>query len=322
MEKTRILIADDLGDDEAMDELRRGLEGRAVIAYRRDMGREELLSEIPSYDVLVVRSRTEVDKELIDRAKSLKLVVTATHGSDHVDHRYLDRKGIGFRRVAEQSNAVAELVIGLIVCLARKIPLADKLSKNGAWKKDELIGIEIQGKAIGVVGFGKIGQLVAEKASALGMRVLIHETNLTREKEEKAKALGGEFVPLDRLLKLSDFVTLHLPKTEETSKMIGREQFDMMKDGAFLVNAARGDIVDEEALLENLEKGKLGGAALDVYSVQPPFDKERLRRVVSDGRVVATQHIGGQTREARRGTIKALRKLLEEFLSSKDPSPP
>jgi D-3-phosphoglycerate dehydrogenase len=320
MGRVRVLVADDLGDNEAMEELRRSFEDRAEISYRRNMSREKLLSEIPFYEVLVVRSRTEVDRELIDRARSLKLVITATHGSDHIDHHYLSRKGIDFRCVAEQANAVSELVIGLMVCVARKIPLADKLSKGGDWRKDELIGIEIRGKVIGIIGFGKIGQLVAEKASALGMRVLIYEPNMTPEKEERARRLGGVFVQIEQLLKLSDFITLHVPKTKETSKMIGREQFEMMKSGAFLINAARGDIVDEEALLEYLEKGKLGGVAIDVYSVQPPFGKAQLRRLISDDRVVATQHIGGQTREARRGTIKAVMDLLEEFLRSKEVS--
>ncbi|MGQ9513940.1 MAG: NAD(P)-dependent oxidoreductase [Thermoproteota archaeon] len=315
--KVKILIADDLGDINAVEHIKEKLGEKAEIHYRHEMSREELMQEIPIYDVLVVRSRTIVDKELIDKARSLKLVITATHGYDHINHQYLSSKEISFRNVAEQTNAVAELVIGLIICIARKISFADKLSKNLMWRKDELIGIEIKGKVIGIVGFGKIGQLVAEKASALGMRVLIYETRLNQEKEMKAKMIGGEFVQLDQLLARSDFITLHVPKTKETNKMIGKEQFELMKDGVFLINASRGDIVDEEALLYSLEKKKLSGVAMDVYSVQPPFTNEQLRRIISDDRVVATQHIGGQTREARRDTINAISKILEDFLNSK-----
>jgi len=313
----RILVADNLGDTSGVGDMIARIKSLAEIVYRPEMSRDELLHEIERYDVLVVRSRTTVDEALIDRARNLKLVITATHGFDHIDIEYMKNKGIDFRNLSEQTNAVAEFVVALLLCMARKITLADRLAKNALWRKDELVGIEVFGKTLGVVGFGRIGQSVAEKASVLGMRVVIYETEITPEKGRKAKKMGAEMVPLGDLLKRSDFITIHVPKTKTTSKMIGRKEFASMKDGAFLVNAARGDVVDEEALLEYLEKGKLGGAAIDVYSVQPPFSQALLRKIIADDRVVATPHIGGQTKEARRSTIDAITNMLEEFLKSR-----
>ena len=314
MPKTRVLIADNLGDDEAVQTMIEALKPNANVAYRPAMNREELLSGIPHCEVLVVRSRTNVDRELIERARSLRLVITATHGSDHIDIERLNSRGIEFKNVSEQTNAVAELVIALLLCLARKIPLADRLSKDGLWRKDELVGVEIFGKTLGIVGFGRIGQLVAEKASALGMRALVYEADVTPEKGDKARKIDAKIVPLDELLRRSDFITMHVPKTKTTSKMIREEQFSSMKDGVFFINAARGDIVDEGALLKFLDKGKFGGVAIDVYSVQPPFSRPQLEKLLSDDRVIATQHIGGQTKEARRATVRAISDTMEEFL--------
>lgn len=317
LKKSRILVADNLGDARAVEEMIDKLKSLADLIYCPGMSRDDLLSEIQRCDVLIVRSKTTVDKDLIDRARALKLVITATHGLDHIDIEHLKDKGIEFRSMSEQTNAVAEFVVAFLLCMARKITLVDRLSKNGSWRKDELVGSEILGKTLGVIGFGRIGQSVAMKASALGMKVVIYETNTTHEKEERAKRIGAQIVPLIELLRKSDFITLHVPKTKTTSKMIGRKEFASMKDGVFLVNAARGDIVDEEALLEYLKKGKFGGVAIDVYSVQPPFDQALLRKIIADDSVVSTQHIGGQTKEARRATIEAISNLLEEFLTKK-----
>jgi len=311
----RVLVADNLGDPRGVEGMIARIKSSAEIVYRPEMSRDELLHEIERCDVLVVRSRTVVDKGLIDRARNLKLVITATHGFDHIDIEYMKNKGIDFRNLSEQTNAVAEFVVALLLCMARKIALADRLSKGSLWRKDELVGIELFGKTLGVIGYGRIGQSVAEKASALGMRIVIYETEITPEKGKKAKTIGAEMLPLVDLLGRSDFITIHVPKTKTTSRMIGRKEFASMKDGAFLVNAARGDVVDEEAMLEYLEKGKLGGIAIDVYSVQPPFSQAQLRKIIADDRVVATPHIGGQTKEARRSTIDAISNMLEEFLT-------
>ena len=317
MARQRILVVDNLVDRGGVEDMIARIKPSAEIVYRPEMSRDELLREIENFDVLVVRSRTTVDKGLIDRARKLKLVITATHGFDHIDIEYLKNKGIDFKNLSEQTNAVAEFVVALLLCMARKITLADRLSRNGLWRKDDLVGIEVSGKTLGVVGFGRIGQSVAEKASGLGMRVIIYEDDITPVKGKRAEAMGAEMVPFGDLLRRSDFITIHVPKTKTTSKMIGRSEFASMKDGVFLVNAARGDIVDEEALLEYLEKGKLGGAAIDVYSVQPPFSQVLLRRIIADDRIVATPHIGGQTKEARRSTIDAISKMLEEFLQNR-----
>lgn len=315
MRRHEILIADNLGDAVGVEDLIDRIRSSAEVIYRPEINRDELLNEIESYDVLVVRSRTTVDERLIDRARNLRLVITATHGLDHIDIECAEKKGIEIKNLSEQTNAVAEFVMAVLLCMARKINLADRLAKNALWRKDEMVGIEVSGKTIGVVGFGRIGQSVAEKALALGMRVIIYEIDITPEKGRKAKKMGAEMISLGDLLKRSDFITIHVPKTKTTSKMFGRREFASMKDGAFLINAARGDIVDEEALLEYLEKGKLGGVAIDVYSVQPPFGQALLRKIIANDKVVATPHIGGQTKEARRSTIEAISDMLEEYLS-------
>jgi len=315
LRRHEILIADNLGDAVGVEDLIDRIRSSAEVIYRPEINRDELLNEIESYDVLVVRSRTTVDERLIDRARNLRLVITATHGLDHIDIECAEKKGIEIKNLSEQTNAVAEFVMAVLLCMARKINLADRLAKNALWRKDEMVGIEVSGKTIGVVGFGRIGQSVAEKALALGMRVIIYEIDITPEKGRKAKKMGAEMISLGDLLKRSDFITIHVPKTKTTSKMFGRREFASMKDGAFLINAARGDIVDEEALLEYLEKGKLGGVAIDVYSVQPPFGQALLRKIIANDKVVATPHIGGQTKEARRSTIEAISDMLEEYLS-------
>jgi len=189
--------------------------------------------------------------------------------------------------------AVAELTIGLVISLARSIPLADRTLKDGKWIKKKLVGWQLEGKTLGTIGLGKVGERVARIAKAFGMNILI--TDIIPLSPELLKELETEVIPLGELLQRSDVISLHVPLTSRTYHMIGSEEFQLMKKGAILVNTSRGAVVDEKALLTALKSGKIGGAALDVYEVEPPRDLELIRLP----NAVCTAHIGAQTKEAQ-----------------------
>jgi D-3-phosphoglycerate dehydrogenase len=205
------------------------------------------------------------------------------------------------------SLAVAELTFGLLLALAREIPRADATMKQGKWVKKELEGVELSGKTLGVIGFGRIGMEVGRRATAFGMNVIAYDPLIS---EEDIKKRGAEPVALlQGIYAWSDFISLHLPLTNETRSLIGRDAFSQMKDGVRIVCAARGGIIDESALVEALNSGKVAGAALDVFSVEPPG----LTEAVSHPRVIATPHIGAQTAEAQ---SRASEDIAHEVLSA------
>ncbi len=256
---------------------------------------QELKGAVSNYDALVVRSRTKVTKEIIGAGRHLRAVGRAGAGLDNIDVEAAEKEGIMVLNTPEApAQAVAELTIGLMLSLARSIPLANQTMKEGKWIKKELEGWQLKDKTLGVIGLGNVGEKVAKIAKALGMRILI--TKRTPPPQELLKELEAEFVPLNELLQRSDIVTIHVPLTPQTHHMIGAKEIQAMKDGAFLINTSRGAIVDEKALLEALKSGKLGGAALDVYEVEPPTDFSLIRLP----NVVATPHIGAQTIESQR----------------------
>lgn len=255
---------------------------------------EELKQIVSEYDALIVRSRTKVTKEIIQAGKRLKAIGRAGAGLDNIDVEAAEKRGITVLNTPEAlAEAVAELTIGLMISLARSIPLADQSMKEGKWIKKELMGWQLQGKTLGTVGLGNIGERVARIAKAFGMKILI--TKRTPPAPEILRELEAEFVPLSELLQRSDIVTLHVPLTPETHRMISTKEFQIVKNGAFLINTSRGAIVDEKALLDALQSGKIGGAALDVYEVEPPIDLALIRFP----NVVATPHIASQTLESQ-----------------------
>ena len=256
---------------------------------------QELKEAISNYDALVVRSRTKVTKEIIEAGKNLKAIGRAGAGLDNVDVEAAEKEGITVLNTPEApAQAVAELTIGLMLSLARSISLADRTMKEGKWIKKELEGWQLKDKTLGTIGLGNIGEKVAKIAKALGMKILI--TKRTPPPSELLEELEAEFVPLNDLLKRSDIVTIHVPLTPETHHMIGAKENQIMKNGAYLINTSRGAMVDEKALLKALQSGKLGGAALDVYEVEPPTDFS----LAQLPNVVTTPHIGAQTIEAQR----------------------
>lgn len=271
---------------------------------------EKLIEKISGYDAIVVRSRTKVRKETLEAATNLKAVARAGVGLDNVDLVTAKERDVKVINSPEApSNAVAELIIGLIFSLARNIAEADSTMKQGKWEKKRLIGFELQGKTMGIIGLGRIGLLVAEKANALGMKLLIY--NRTRDRvRSMVGALGAELVDIEKVYTDSDVISMHLPATPETRHMVSSDQFEMMKPTAYIINAARGGLIDEAALKKALDEGKIAGAALDVYEEEPTKDTDLVERP----NVVCTPHIGAGSVEASIGNSTIVAEKLIKFL--------
>jgi D-3-phosphoglycerate dehydrogenase len=261
------------------------------VVVRDDITLDELEEIIPEYDAMVVRSRTKVREPLIDKATNLKLIIRAGVGLDSIDVEYAESKGVEVRNTpAASSNSVAELTIGYLICLARSIPQATASMKAGKWEKKKLKGTEIAGKTLGLIGCGRIGGLVAEKANALGMDVIFYR----RSSVDMAVA---DQVPFDELLARSDYISLHVPHTPATHYIVGEEEFAKMKDGVYIVNCGRGGTLDEDALYDAITSGKVAGAALDVFEDEK---EERGQHLMELDQVIGSPHIGAGTAEAKR----------------------
>ncbi|TBH21935.1 phosphoglycerate dehydrogenase [Thermus thermamylovorans] len=265
-----------------------------LLDYRPGIGREELLEVIPAYDALITRSRTQVDAELLRQGKRLKVVGRGGVGVDNVDLEAASRLGILVVNVPEaNTRSAAELAFGLLLAAARGIALSDRKVRAGEWDR-KFLGLELKGKTLGIVGLGRIGGQVARFAKGFEMRVLAYDPYIPRT---RAESLGVELLEdLSDLLRQSHFLTVHTPLTEETRGMIGRRELYLLPRGAVVVNAARGGIVDERALLEVLEEGHLFAAGLDVFAEEPPSKDHPLLR---HPRVVLTAHLGANTLEAQ-----------------------
>jgi D-3-phosphoglycerate dehydrogenase len=264
-------------------------------------GDSNLAETIGDYDAIVVRSATKLTADLIERAGRLKVIGRAGVGIDNVDVAAATRRGIVVANAPESTVvSAAEHTIGLLVALTRNIPQAHAALKQGRWERKAYGGVELADKTLGVLGFGRIGQQVARRANGLGMRVVAYDPFVP---PERFRELGVERVESDDgVYAVADFITLHLPLTDETRGSIGTEAFARMRDGARLVNAARGELVDEAALLEALSSGKVGGAALDVFSEEPYAGP-----LLELDNVVVTPHLAASTEEAqdRAGVIIA-----------------
>jgi D-3-phosphoglycerate dehydrogenase len=300
-----VLVSDPI-DEEGVKMLR---EAGLTVDLRTDITAEELKHVIEGYDAVVVRSRTKLTQEVLEKAISLKAIARAGVGLDNIDTRYAKEKGVEvFNSPEAPCNAVAELVVGLMLTMARHITVADSTMKQGRWEKNRLTGIELSGRTLGVIGFGRIGYMVGKKARALGMEVLAYDV-LMDKLRHLVQEIGAKDVGLDTLLAESDFVTVHVPLLPQTKHMISTKQFEKMKDGVHIVNAARGGIVDEAALMTALDSGKVAGAALDVFEQEPSPDPELVRRV----NVVCTPHIGAGSVEAQLGNSTIVAEKLIRF---------
>jgi D-3-phosphoglycerate dehydrogenase len=299
MQKHKILVCDNFGK-KFLDQLSKF----GQVTQANDIDYSLPLHEVT---ILVVRSKTKVNKTLVDTMKRLECVITATHGIDHIDLTYLKKKEIKFFNIPVQSYDVAQGVIAYILAHSSNLVEGDRSMKRGEWKKKNLIGCRIKGKTLGIIGCGKIGKEVANLGLALGMKVVVSDPCLQDEKII--------VVSLEELLTTSDFITVNCPLTDETRHLIGRKEISKMKDGAFVVNTARGGIIDEEALLKAVRAGKIG-AALDVYESSTPFENETTNNLIKSERVIATPHSIGQTNEAIQEKGKGVLKAIEEFMAA------
>ncbi len=285
----RALVADRLSEAGIT-----ALASRHEVDVKTGLTREELVHIIPSYDAVIVRSSTTIDADVVAAGTNLKVIARAGIGLDNVDVNAATRAGIIVCN-APQSNIVsaAEHTLGLLLALARNIPQADARLRGGSWERNRWSGTELHGKTLGVIGLGRIGVLVAQRCNAFGMRLIAYDPYIS---VERAARMGVTLVDeLDEVLGQADFVTLHLPKSAETMGLIGRERLRLMKPTARLVNAARGGVVDEEALYDALRDGIIAGAALDVFAVEPTTTSP----LFSLENVVVTPHLGASTREAQ-----------------------
>jgi D-3-phosphoglycerate dehydrogenase len=286
----KILIADAMSD-KAVDILR---SNHLDVDVKTDLKKEELEDIIGGYDALIVRSATKITKEIIEKADKLKVIGRAGIGVDNVDVEAATEKGIVVMNTPQgNALAAAEHALALMFALARKIPLADRTMKEGRWEKKLLMGVEVYEKTLGVIGIGNIGMIVAEKAVALGMKVMAYDLYVSRE---VAVQKGIEMVDLDVLLSKSDFISIHLPLLKGTKDLLNKHNLPKTKKGVFVINAARGGIVNEKDLYEAIESGQVAGAALDVFVEEPPPKGYPL--VLSE-KVIATPHLGASTKEAQ-----------------------
>jgi D-3-phosphoglycerate dehydrogenase / 2-oxoglutarate reductase len=286
----KVLVCDSI-DQVGIDSMKRA--GLAV-HYKPEIGPAELASSVKDYDVIIVRSRTKVTKEIVDAAAQAKIIARVGVGLDNIDVNAAEAKKIRVINAPEAaSTAVAELVIGLMISLARSIPRADAETKRGNWIKKDLMGTQLSGKYLGIVGVGNIGRNIGRMAKALRMNLIGYDPYpISREFINET---GIIITDLNTLLESADFVTCHVPGTPETKYMFNSERLAKMKPTAYLINTSRGDIIDEKTLYEVLKSGRLAGAALDVFELEPPINNELLNLT----NVVCTPHIGAQTKEAQ-----------------------
>ncbi|HNS05967.1 MAG TPA: D-2-hydroxyacid dehydrogenase [Candidatus Saccharicenans sp.] len=300
---TRILIADHL-DKEAIEELQSvpGFE----VTVKTGLNEADLVNIIPDFEVVVVRSATKITRPIIEAGQNLKLIVRAGIGLDTIDVKAAREKGVEVANTPSATSiSVAEHVIGLMIGAVRHHGPANLSMKQHKWEKKLFSGTEVYGKTLGIIGFGRIGLEVARRALALGMNILAYDVVPIKTE------LAVKQVSLDELLNQADIITLHVPKTPEP--ILGAKEFERMKKGVVIVNAARGGVVDEKALLEALNSGLVKAAALDVFSQEPPQDFS----LIDHPRVTATPHLGASTEEGqKRAGLEVVKIVKEKFAAT------
>ena len=283
------------------------LQDAAQVDNRSGISPEELFEVIDTYEAIIVRSRTKLTPELITAGNHLKVIGRAGVGVDNINLEAARQQGIKVVNAPTAATiAVAELTMALMISLARDVAHADESMKSGKWIKKQLMGNELYGKTLGIIGLGRIGSAVAERAASFGMPIVLgYDTS--QEKLDSLRSMGFETVTLDELYKRADYISIHVPLTPETRGMIEAEAIASMKSGVRIICTARGGIINENALLEALNSGQVAGAGLDVFASEPPG----LTELVSHPNVIATPHIGAQTKEAQtRAAVDIAREVL------------
>jgi D-3-phosphoglycerate dehydrogenase len=301
----RVLVSDNLGEiGIQMFQQEEGIE----VDVNVGLPPEELKEIIGSYDALVIRSATKVTEDLLEAAPNLKVVGRAGIGLDNVDIPAATKRGVVVMNTPG-GNVITtgEHAIAMLMSLTRNIPQGTATLKAGQWAKKKLQGREVYGKTLGVLGFGRIGSIVADRAKGLKMRVIVHDPLVTPEVIEKSGFTG---VSLRDLYKQSDYITIHVPKLKETTNLVNQDAFEQMKDGVMLINCARGGIVNESDLYEAMMSGKVAGAALDVFEVEPPEESPLIKM----DRLICTPHLGASTREAQTNVAVAVASQIIAYL--------
>lgn len=296
------VLANDGLEISAINEIKKN----GIYIETNHLDKEELIENIKNYDVLVVRSNTKVTSDVLEAGAkgNLKLVIRAGVGIDNIDLDYAKKVGIKVSNTPDaSSDSVAELALGHMFSVARYIAVANYTMRNGQWNKKQYKGSEIAGKILGIIGMGRIGKALAGKAEALGMKIIYADVL------GKQYNLAYEFMDLDNLLKVSDYVSLHVPYDKDKGALISSREISMMKEGAVIINCARGKVVDEEALLEGLNSGKLAGAGIDVFEQEPSKNTE----LINHERVSVTPHIGASTKEAQERIGKEVAAIVINF---------
>ncbi len=302
MPEYKILITDGLGDNGQSI-----LRAAAVVDDQSGISPSDLVTAVGKYDALIIRGRTRVTPEVFEAGSRLKVIGRAGVGVDNIDLPAAKQHGVTVVNApTSTTGAVAELAFALLLALAREIPRADAAMKGGDWLKKELEGVELNGKTLGIIGYGRIGMEMGKRAAAFGMNVIAYDPFIS---EDALKAAGGESVTIQELYEWSDFISLHLPYDVHTRDLIGPMAFSEMRHGVRIVCAARGGIIDEAALLAALNSGKVAGAALDVFATEPPGATD----LVKHPHVIATPHIGAQTVEAQ---TRAAEDIAHEVLAA------
>ncbi len=303
----KVLASDPLAAEAVAAMRDAGLE----VDEKTELSPEALKAEIGAYDAIVVRSATKLRAEILDAAENLKLIVRAGVGLDNVDVDYAKGKGIEVRNTpAASSNSVAELALGHVLSLARHIGRATASMKAGKWEKKQLKGIEIEGKTLGIVGIGRIGQILAKKAHALGMLIVCHDAYLA----ESPLPEIAKMVPFDVLIGTSDFISLHVPFDPSVGPILGEAEFAKMKDGVRIVNCARGGVVDEASLVAAVEGGKVAGVALDVFETEPPPADHPILALAA---ISLTPHVGASTVEAQSRVGREAAQIVVDFAKAR-----
>ncbi|MFQ6089267.1 MAG: hydroxyacid dehydrogenase [Candidatus Methanofastidiosia archaeon] len=296
-------------DEEAISYLK----GKIETEVRFDLGEGEISEIVGDFHALIVRSKPKIGKEILKRAKNLKVIGRAGVGLDNIDLDFCrDNKIEVINTPKALTESVAEHVFALLLSFARGIPKADSGMREGKWLKKELRGSELCGKILGVLGFGRIGFRISEIAKCFGMRVLAHDVIDIRE---VARKVSADVVSFEELLRRSDFVSLHVPLLSSTKDLISERELKMMKNSAVLINTSRGAVVNEDALLNALRRGEIAGACLDVFSKEPPKNSKLLELE----NVILTPHIASNTKEAQKRTgMECVQKVLEVLEGKND----
>lgn len=297
----KVLISDSLSE-EGVSKLQEHFE----VDVSTGLSEDELVEKIVDFDALVIRSGTQVTRKVIEAADNLKIIGRAGVGVDNIDIDAATEKGIIVVNAPEGNMlSAAEHTIAMMMSMSRNIPQANASLKAKKWERKNFMGVEVNGKTLGVIGLGRIGAEVAKRAQGLEMDILAYDPFIT---EERAKSMGVELTTVDDIAKRADFITVHTPLTKETRNILDAAQFDMMKSSARVINCARGGIINEEALADALKVGKIAGAAIDVFTSEPPFDCP----FIDLDNVIVTPHLGASTEEAQ---VNVAVSVAEEVIS-------